>query len=207
MLLHWEQLASYFGNEINAHRRHFDNPGESTYGLLCCRFANEHTRLLSNSKEHSEERLLQSTLWHQIEQAVQQWTSFKTDERSKAIVVLALNRSPCHKRCVPALFNSLNRLQDNYSRRFEEHWRFILACRGAYQGKVTDAGYYENATTDLDLRKLENAGWNVCVLQTQVPTKGQSLKPGEGLPLSGHQLLQALMRIKNTVKPQIARLE
>ena len=207
MLIHWNQLANYYGDEINAHRGHFHNPGQSTYGLLCCRFANEHTRLTCSQGDHAEERLLQSTLWQQTEQAVHQWISFKTDDSSKAVVTLTLNRSPCHARCVPALFNALNELQLNYSRRFFEHWRFILACRGAYQGKVTEAGYYENSTTALDLERLDNAGWNVCVLQTTLPAAGQSIRPGEGLPPSGRALLQTLMRKKGLSRPAIIRLD
>ena len=207
MLIHWNQLVNYYGHEINAHRGHFHNPGQSTYGLLCCRFADEHSRLACSQGDHSEERLLQSTLWRQIEQAVQHWISFKTDHGSKAVVTLALNRSPCHPRCVPALYNALNELQYHYSRRFFEQWRFILACRGAYQGQVTDAGYYENSTTALDLERLDNAGWTVCVLQTNLPAAGQSFRPGEGLPPSGRALLQTLMRKKNLSRPGIIRLD
>lgn len=207
MLLHWNQLVNYYGEELNAHRGHFHSPGQSTYGLLCCRFADEHTRLAASQGDHSEERLLQSPLWEQIEQAVKQWISFKTDEGSKVVVTMALNRSPCHPRCAPALYNALNNLQYNYSRRFFDNWRFILACRGAYQGQITDAGYYENSTTSLDLRRLDDAGWNVCVLQTTIPPAGQSFQPGDGLPPSGRALLQTLMAHRGASHPEIIRLD
>lgn len=205
--MHWNQLTSYYGDEINAYSGHFHNPGQSTYGLLCCRFADEHTRVEVSQGDHSEERLLQSLLWRQIESAVRHWVSFEADRKSKVIVTLALNRSPCHTRCVPALYSALNKLQHDYSRRFFENWRFILACRGAYQGQVTDAGYYEHSTTTLDLRKLDDAGWNLCVLQTSMPTPGQSFQLGEGLPPSGRALLQALSTIKNSPKVSLTRLE
>ncbi|MCB1922284.1 MAG: hypothetical protein KDJ27_00835 [Gammaproteobacteria bacterium] len=207
MLLHWEQLVHYFGSEIDTHRRHFDKPNQSTYGLLCCRFADMNTKLLSSNKEHAEERLLNSLLWQQVEDAVGQWVNFAGDARGKAIVVMALNRSPCHSRCVPALFNALNRLQSSFSRRFHENWRFILACRGAYQGTVTEADYYEHATTGLDIKRLDDAGWEACVLQTTKPTNRKTLVPGEALPRSGHQLLQAIMRARNVIRPTITRLE
>lgn len=207
MLLHWNQLEHYYGPEIRAHRSHFHNPGQSTYGLLCCRFAHDHTRLAPSSGDHSEERLLQGQLWQQISNAVRNWVSYKTDKGSKVIVTMALNRSPCHPRCVPALFSALNQLQTSYSRRFFDSWRFILACRGAYQGTVTDAGYFENATTDLDLQRLTDAGWEVCVLQTTLPASGSTLEPGDALPPSGRSLLQALMRGRGVSRPTIIRLD
>ncbi|MDT4328613.1 hypothetical protein ACQE3D_10295 [Methylomonas sp. MS20] len=206
MLLHWRQLTKYYGEELNAHLGHFHTPGQTTYGLLCCRFAQEHTRLMASQGEHSEERLLQSLLWRQIERTVQAWYSFNTDERAKAVVTLVLNRSPCHSRCVPALFDALNHLQYNFSKRFFDHWRFILACRGAYQGKVTDAGFYEHSTTTRDLQRLEDAGWQVCVLQTTTPV-GNTFDLGEGLPPGGQALLQGLMNVKNVSRPSLIRLD
>jgi len=44
MILHWNSLEHYYGAQITPHRQHFDSPGQSTFGLLCCRFADEHTR-------------------------------------------------------------------------------------------------------------------------------------------------------------------
>ena len=206
MILHWNSLEHYYGAQITPHRQHFDSPGQSTFGLLCCRFADEHTRLAPSQGDHSEERLLQSPLWQQIETAVRNWVSYSNDAARRAVVTLAINRSPCHSRCVPALFDALNRLQSSYSRRFLSNWRFLLACRGAYRGQVSASGYYEEATTALDLRRLESAGWELCVLQTSMPPAGETLDLGEGLPPSGGELLQSLMHVRGVSTPGLVHL-
>ena len=93
MLLHWNQLEHYYGPEIRAHRSHFHNPGQSTYGLLCCRLANDHMRLAASRGDHCEERLLQGPLWQQITNAVRDWVSYKTDQDGKAIVTMVLRET------------------------------------------------------------------------------------------------------------------
>lgn len=206
MILHWNQLENYYGHEISAHRVHFHDPGQSTYGVLCCRWADQHTRLVASHGDHAEEQLLNSEIWRQIRNAVEQWFSHSTAESSKAIVTLALNRSPCHPRCVPKLHAALKELQYRFSRRFFNQWRFILACRGAYRGPVTASGYPGNATTVKDLARLSNAGWELCVLQTGLPVSGITFDPGDGLPPSGREFLEALMQFRHVGRPSITFL-
>lgn len=182
MILHWNALVRYFGTEVNAHQHRFQQAGQTTYGLLCCRFAPGNDRLGTSSGDHAEQRLLRSPLWtDEIPAALNAWTSLN---RSPIVVTLAINRSPCPM-CTDELVNALTALQWEFPMRFPQA-RFILASRGAYQGQVTSAGYYANATTMAGLRRLHNAGWELGVLQT-----GTQLSP------SGEQLRQALERIYN----------
>jgi hypothetical protein len=77
---------------------------------------------------------------------------------------------------------ALSDLQWKHSLSFQ-HARFILASRGAYRGTVSSGGWYEQATTVGDLRRLRDAGWELCVLQA-----------AHVLPEAGQELLQALER-------------
>ena len=99
------------------------------------------------------------------------------------VVTIALNRSPCPT-CTVELTDALRALQWEFPARFLGS-RFILASRGAYQGQVTETGYYSNATTMAGLQRLRSVGWELCVLQE-----------GASLPPSGGELLQALGRIR-----------
>lgn len=180
MILHWQQLSLYYGGELAAYEQHFAEAGETTYALLCCRFAPSHARVAPNRGTHAERRLLASPLWQQeIPMALQNWSPL---QHTRIVVTLAINRSPCRV-CADQLVQALSDLQWNLARRFE-HARFILACRGAYRGRVSEeAGYYDQATTDGDLMRLADAGWELCVLQM-----------ADELAPSGRELLQALVR-------------
>lgn len=175
MILHWQQLPLYYGGELAAHEQHFREAGEKTYAMLCCGFAPSHARITSNREDHAEQRLLVSSLWTaEIPVALQGWSPL---QRTRIVVTLAINRSPC-RTCSDRLVQATSRLQFEYAARFEAA-RFILACRGAYEGRS-----FEQATTDNDLMRLEDAGWELCVLQM-----------GDQLPPSGNTLLQGLTRL------------
>lgn len=177
MIMNWQDLVNCYGEEIDGYREHFAEAGETTYGLLCCCFAPSNARLAASGGEHSERKLLGSPLWsHEIPAALQAWTPL---QRSPIVVTMVINRSPCRS-CTGALEAALRSLQWRFAAGFEKA-HFLLACRGAYQGKVTSAGYYEHSTTIGGLNRLQKVGWNLCVLQV-----GNSLAP------SGRQLLEAV---------------
>jgi len=177
MIMDWQDLVSCYGEELDEYRGHFAEAGETTYGLLCCCFAPSNARLAASGGEHSERKLLDSPLWtHEIPAALRAWTPL---QRSPIVVTMVINRSPCRS-CTGALEDALESLQWRFAGGFENA-RFLLACRGAYQGKVTSAGYYENSTTIGGLNRLQKVGWNLCVLRV-----------GETLAPSGKQRLQAI---------------
>lgn len=181
MILHWRDLSSYYGSEIDAHRSFFEQAGQTTYGLLCCRFAPGNERREPSRGDHAEQRLLGSALWtREIPAALESWTELN---RSPILVSLLINRSPCPM-CTAELASALQALERRFPKRFQ-HAHFVLASRGAYQGKINpQLGYYDEATTVGGLRRLSGAGWKLCVLQT-----GTELSP------SGVQLQQALKRL------------
>lgn len=180
MILHWMQLPLHYGGQVAVHRSHFEEAAQTTYALLCCRFARGNDRLATSGGEHAERRLLESNLWREdIPAALENWSP---RDRGRIVVTMVINRSPCPA-CSDALQQALQTLQWQHALSFQ-HARFLLASRGAYQGKVTAAGYYQNATTMGNLRRLHSAGWELCVLQM-----GNDLAP------SGQALCQALERV------------
>lgn len=179
MILHWQQMVLHYGGAVGVHRHRFERASQATYALLCCRFAPGEDRLVANAVDHAERRLLQSSLWRtEIPEAIAGSSSL---DRNKIVVTMAVNRSPCPD-CARRLTQSLIDLHHRFPKRMD-HARFVLASRGAYQGRVTDAGYFGHATTTGDLRRLRDVGWEVCVLQL-----GGELSP------SGQQLLEATER-------------
>ena len=92
MILHWEQLVLHYGPEIAPHRPKFEAAGQTTYGLLCCRFAPDDKQFASRDGDHAEVRLLQHQNWTEhIPLALEHWEP----RDSPIVVVLAINRSPC----------------------------------------------------------------------------------------------------------------
>jgi len=180
MILHWDQVPLYYGSELVAHRHRFAQAAQSTYALLCCRLTPGNDRMRASGGAHAEEKLLQSDLWtDELPRALAAWSPLS---RGRIVVTMLVSRTPC-RTCTDALVQALVTLQWNHPASFP-HARFILACRGAYQGCVTDSGYYGNATTVGGLTRLGNAGWELCVLQV-----------GDTLPRSGSDLLQAIRRL------------
>lgn len=174
MILHWEQLVLHYGSpEINAYRGRFEEAGQTTYGLLCCRYSPTEDRLGYSSGVHAEESLLQSMMWTtHIPKALQNWTPHD----SRIIVTLALNRSPCQS-CANLLISALGAMYRNRPTALMN--RFILAAKGAYE----DADM-TMATTQNDLFRLREAGWELCVLQV-----------GPALSARGYILLEGIERL------------
>jgi len=189
-ILEWSELQLCYGAEIAVYRERFATAGDTTHALLCCRFTPSNSRIRSSGGQHAERKLLMSSLWtKEIPTAFANW--LPADKSASPIVVtLVINRSPCRD-CTGWLVKALTDLQWRFAARVPQG-QFLLACRGAYEGKPTEAGYYEHATTIGDLKLLQDAGWRICVLQV-----GDELSP------SGKQLLQALQRLRNNARPSV----
>jgi hypothetical protein len=188
MILPWSELLVCYGADIAQYRDRFATAGETTHALLCCRFTSANARVASSGGAHAERKLLISPLWlSEIPHAFANWNPTGA---SPIVVTLVINRTPC-RTCTGTLVKALSDLQWRFAARVPEG-RFLLACRGAYEGRETAAGYHANATTVGDLKVLQDVGWSLCVLQV-----------GDVLPPSGRQLLQALGNLRGNEKRQI----
>jgi hypothetical protein len=170
MILHWDQLVLHYGNQIRTHRRRFETAGQTTYGLLCCKYVPSDSQLTYSSVDHAEERLLESESWQaQIPDALEAWTP-----RSNTIVVtMVINRSPCRS-CTAQLSRALRNLHRRFPVKCDLN-RFVLAVRGAYEDSEMVA-----ATTFNDLLRLRGAGWELCALQVghELSDRGNILREG-----------------------------
>ena len=175
MILHWEQLALYYGTNLNIHKWRFEKGHQTTFGLLCCRVSQGDDRLVSSGGgDHAEERLLRTSLWREdIPGILNDWTP----QDSPIVVTIALNRSPCMG-CTHELIRALGELHRRFPLR-AAMIRFVLAMRGLFQGTGP-----QNLTLISDLRELSRVGWQLCVLQV-----------GHQLSASGTELLENLQRI------------
>src|SRR5262245_22963955 len=156
MLLSWERLIAYYGaRELASHRWRFEQAHETTYGALCCRWVPGDDRVRASSDEHCEVRLVQSDLWdEQLPAALRAWTP----RDQPFVTAMVLNRTPCSA-CSTRLTAALERLQKQYPVACETN-RFLLVCRGKYTGRQPGT-----MTLIPHLRKLREAGWELCVLQ------------------------------------------
>jgi hypothetical protein len=172
MLLSWERLMAYYGaDELAIHRWRFEQAGETTHGMLCCRWSPDGDRVRASSGEHCEVRLLQTDLWTQhIPGAVRAWTP----ANQPIVTAMVLNRTPCAD-CTNRLVEALEALQKQYPVACENN-RFLLVCRGKYWGRGPGV-----MTLIPHLRRLREAGWELCVLQM-----------GSDLPPSGRELAEDL---------------
>jgi hypothetical protein len=184
-VLSWSDALAYFGPEIDTHRKQLSKAGQTTYGLLVCRWApGGAVRLASRDGEHAERRLVLSPLWQEIDAALSSW-----DMRDDPMVILlALNRSPCAD-CAQVLAGALHALENRYALRCERQ-HFILASLGYYQGvdfmSGSTAPHFLEApsrsvTTGTGLEALREAGWKQCVLDF-----------GKGVTRRGAELLEFL---------------
>lgn len=177
MTMTWDALTACYGSELEKHRAKFDEAGQTTYALLCCRFTRSNDRLAASSGDHAEARLLVTGLWLQEVPGALQARTY--EDAGIFLVTLAVNRTPCPG-CTEKLIRALGQLHDRYPARMERA-RFLLACRGAYRGQPGEDGRYDDATTIGGLNRLQRAGWELCVLRV-----------GESLPPSGQELLYAV---------------
>jgi hypothetical protein len=169
MILLWEQLVLHYGAELGAHRWRFEEGHQTTYALLCCRFAPGGDYLRYNANEHAEIRLLESDMWtEQIPRALENWTDFS----SRIVVTMAVNRSPC-RGCARRLADALMDLHHRFPVRCDRN-RFLLASRGAYEDRAMKI-----STTMASLAALRDAGWELCVLQV-----GQEVEVGRQLRIA-----------------------
>lgn len=175
MILHWDNFSRYYSdgfNHLNQYRSKFEAAGQTTFALLCCHYAPAGHLLKPSTSNHvhAEQNLLQTEMWtKQIPQALEEWNQFN----DKMIVTMVVNRSPCQI-CAPLLVKALNHLHAQFPLRCEQN-RFILAFRGVYEDKN-----FTHYTTITDLRRLKEAGWELCVLQMgpTLSNRGQMLLEG-----------------------------
>jgi hypothetical protein len=174
LILHWDQIPLHYGAEVHRHRHHFEAAGQTTYGLLCCRYAPGDYRLAYSQGEHAEAQLLASANWTaQLPAALADWTP----RNNTIVTTVVINRSPCPS-CSGLLVDGLDRLHRDHPVA-AERGRFVLASRGNYVGRKL-----EDATKIADLVRLRDAGWELCALQV-----GGQLSP------RGKELLAAIERI------------
>jgi hypothetical protein len=184
-VLSWSDALAYFGPEIDAHREQLSKAGQTTHGLLACRWApGEAVRLASRDGDHAERRLVLSPLWQEIDAALSHW-DMRDDPM---LILLALNRSPCAD-CAQVLAGALHALESRYALRCERQ-HFILASLGYYQGaRFMSEGAAPHSldspsrcvTTGNGLEALRAAGWKQCVFDF-----------GKGVTRRGEELLEFL---------------
>jgi hypothetical protein len=187
-VLSWLDALTYFGPALDSHRDRLSKAGQTTHGLLACRWApGEAVRMASQDGDHAERRLVLSPLWKEIDAALSRW-DLRDDPM---LILLALNRSPCAD-CAAVLAGALHALEHRYALRCERQ-HFVLASLGYYQG----AGFMStggaphllkarsrNVTTSTGLDALKHAGWKLCVLDF-----------GTGLTRRGAELLEFLKHL------------
>jgi hypothetical protein len=170
VILHWQQLALHYGGEVGVHRHRFEAASQTTFGLLCCRFASDDYRVFASDGEHAEAKLLRSPSWqHDVLGAVH-----RSGPHTTSIVTsLVLNRSPCRD-CVEKLITAMHALHRAFPLRTSQH-RFLLAALGAYEDQAM-----VTRTTGRDLVRLREAGWELCVLQlgSDLTARGEILREG-----------------------------
>jgi hypothetical protein len=181
-VLSWSDALAYFGDDLDTHRKQLSTAGQTTYGLLTCRWSPSDAAGVANRDgEHAERRLIASAVWQELDHALSQWDPRSSDPM---IILLALNRSPCAD-CAQILAGALHQLERRYALRCQ-HQHFILASLGYYQGadfmRNSGAPHLANApsravTTGTGLEALRDAGWKLCVLDFgKGPTRrGQEL--------------------------------
>ncbi len=174
MILYWDELLRYYGPEVDVYYNNFLTAGRATFALLCARFDPDDYQLQPSDGDHAEARLLQTSVWTaDLPAALAAWTEFSTG----LVITMAINRSPCQN-CSALLIAAL----ESVYRRFPvaaERTRFVLASRGAYE----DADM-QVATTQNDLIRLRDAGWELCVLRA-----------GPRMPFRGNLLLEGIQRV------------
>jgi hypothetical protein len=168
MILHWEQLALYYGTELNKDRGRFERAHQTTYALLCCRLARGDDVLRASAGEHAEARLLETDLW---QDDIPRALAARAELAGPVVVTLAINRSPC-RACAGRLTEALLALHKAYPVGCDAS-RFVLAATGQYWGTGPGA-----LTLMPDLKRLKEAGWELCVLQVgpQLSERGEELR-------------------------------
>ncbi len=185
-VLQWQDALAWFGNDLDEHARRLETAGQTTYGLLACRFLHGDSALeASRDRLHAERHLLLTDLWtEQLPRALDTW-----DQRSgPMLVLLALNRTPCAD-CASRLARALNRLNDRFPLGAERQ-HFVLAARGYYQGRgfmesdrarVKEGQPSRDVTTHRSLQAMREAGWRLAALDF-----------GNGLSRRGQEWLEYL---------------
>jgi Domain of unknown function (DUF4157) len=158
----------------------FSKQGETTYAML---IVDGQSKIIksSNSKKglHAEEVIYSSKQWQEALNVAE--SNFKANPLKETLIRLVINRSTCHDKCSLESKDRLNNFWARFSTENKEKAKksikFYMSMTGVYEGKA-------GATTNPDLKRLIDAGWNLQVLEFD----------GEISPY-GKQLLQFLTNL------------
>ncbi|WP_448337771.1 eCIS core domain-containing protein [Chloroflexus aurantiacus] len=184
----WQEL---FGSQDDAITLFAVQPRNETNAALSINGARFGEVVTSDDQGHAEQHLL-SRYWD----AALQRARMNVAEGVATTIAIAINRSPCHNICTPALVQAMSRVEPELKRQV----RFILAPTGTYEPteRLTDAEiqqerdrltqlaqmygrsaktllreqlsrvrYTRDATSFNDLRRLVAAGWDIAQLQAR----------------------------------------
>ncbi len=117
---------------------------------------------------HSEEKIVKGPTWKsETELAAERAAGHHGGKSEGSVIAIAINRSPCHKICVPELGTALDKFHryvrtqvpDKRRNRLKslvdqvkDKVRFVLSALGLYKGKF-------GKTTESDVSKLIGKGW------------------------------------------------
>lgn len=175
MILQWNELVRYYGPPIGNYQGDLDNAGQTTYALICSNISNAQNRRVRSGSVHAERRALDTPLWMtSLRQHLGNWMP----GNPAPVVTLAINRSPCSD-CARILSARLEAMTAR-SPAAAQQSRFILAALGAYEDNDMAV-----RTTDQDLRRLDQAGWELCVLQVGANLSDRGAILQEGLQRLG----------------------
>ncbi len=209
----WSEL---FGTQDNAVQVFAIQPRNETNAALSINGRRFGEVVASNNRGHAEQNLL-TTYWESALQQARELVARGTP----TTITIAINRSPCHNICTPALIAAMNRVEPELKRQV----RFILAPTGIYEPteRLTDdeiqremtelqrlarlhgrsvqtlireqlsrVRYTSDTTTFNDLRRLVAAGWDLAQLQARsTPTQA-----GEILAEASHKVMREAQRLR-----------
>tara|TARA_Y100000589_G_scaffold229645_3_gene217052 strand:+ start:23892 stop:24515 length:624 start_codon:yes stop_codon:yes gene_type:complete len=190
MKVKWEDIAKYYGWDINEHKHELTTALNTTHAKIACNWIDRFPKAYS-SGEHAEAKLLNEEFWQKTVPSAMQAS---IGSGMQALVTLIINRSPCSS-CCGKLVDALDTLKRKHPFVAEENSFFLLAMRGKYK-----------STTDQDFASLVDAGWSLGTLEVNVE-KYTDPKSKEGLSSAGIALQTALTERKVFVDGHPQRIQ
>lgn len=209
----WQDL---FGAQDDAIRLFAVQPRNETNAALSINGARFGEVVASNDQGHAEQNLL-ARYWETALQRARE----NVARGITTTIAIAINRSPCHNICTPALVAAMNRVEPELKRQV----RFVLAPTGVYEPteRLTDAEvqqetirltqlariygrsvsallheqlsrvrYTRDTTTFNDLGRLVAAGWDIAQLQA----RSVSTQAGIVLAEAAHKVMREAQRLR-----------
>lgn len=208
--------AELFGTQDDAVQVFAIQPRYETNATLSINGRRFGAVVASDNRGHAEQNLL-ATYW----KSALQETRALVARGTPTTVAVAINRSPCHNICTPALVAAMNGVEPE----LKHQVRFILAPTGVYEptARLTDeeiqrehaelrrvaqlhgrsvrtlirdqlskVRYTKDTTTFSDLRRLVAAGWDVAQLQARsAPTQAGTI-----LAEASHKVMREAQRLR-----------